>query len=129
MPGRFPSVQKVYGLLRLEKVLKDHFIGENIENEGSEEKKEKSKQLDRIIFQFSSIGSLGPNENSWLCSQLKNSMSESKNEKHAFKTSLPICIYPTFSNVANSYEGLAAGCSLPYFEKTASKQKYLENFL
>lgn len=141
VPGRFPSAKKVYGLLRLQKVLQDHFnvpccsqLKEK-DNDSEESKAESAiakssdnSKLDRIIFQFSSIGSLGPNENSWLCSELKNSMSECKNKQN-ITTKSPICIFPTINNVLDSFEGVMAGGSLPYFEATASKQRYLENFL
>lgn len=44
-----------------------------------------------IICQFSSIGSLGANENSWLCGELYSSLSSQKEAKLGQKFS-PICV-------------------------------------
>lgn len=107
-------------------MLEDYFIRDTQESEEEKAKSSKPKS-DRIVCQFSSIGSLGPNENSWLCGQFKNALSASKNAQKV-ATSLPICIYPTIDNVLNSFEGVMAGGSLPYTEDTAKKQPYLENF-
>ncbi len=44
-------------------------------------------------------------------------------------TNSNIKIFPTVSNVRNSYEGYSAGGSLPYSIKTAEKQMYLNKYL
>lgn len=125
-PSRFPSTKRVYGLLRIQKILEDHFKrDEQVSTEASSSTKSHS---DRIVCQFSSIGSLGPNENSWLCGEFKKCLSACKNAPKV-STSLPICIYPTIENVLTSFEGVMAGGSLPYGETTHNKQKYLENYL
>ena len=52
----------------------------------------------KLIFQFSSIGSLGPNENSWLCKEFFNSLNITSCEQTAKSYSIqseqskPICV-------------------------------------
>lgn len=65
-----------------------------------------------FIFKFSSIGSLGPNANSWLTKEFLTSLkqlSSSSLESPELKL-----IYPTVENVRTSFEGYIAGGSLPY---------------
>ena len=113
-----------------------------------------SDSADHLIAQFSSIGSLGPNENNWLCKEFLASLSTVNNSSLAHnKTTKPKLvgfffleffdyiilvsdvvkwlnkIYPTVENVRTSYEGYSAGGSLPYSKNTAAKQTYLKNFL
>ena len=119
VPGRFVATKRIYGLLRMQKLLEDFC---------SPAHNDDATKKDNLIFQFSSIGSLGPNENSWLCGELKSCLSACKTEHH-IQVNPPICIYPTIENVLKSYEGLMAGGSLPYSDATHDKQKYFENFL
>jgi tyrosyl-DNA phosphodiesterase-1 len=118
VPGRFSATKRIYGMLRMQKLLEDFCIP----NANDDDKK------DNLIFQFSSIGSLGPNENAWLCGEFKSCLSSCKKE-NKIQVNPPICVYPTIENVLKSYEGLMAGGSLPYSDTTHEKQKYLENFL
>ncbi len=65
-----------------------------------------------ICFKFSSIGSLGPNANSWLTKEFLTSLKQltsSSLESPELKL-----IYPTVENVRTSLEGYMAGGSLPY---------------
>lgn len=54
----------------------------------------KQDKPDHLVCQFSSIGSLGPNEYNWLCNEFYNSLSNasvSSQESHN-KTSKPMCV-------------------------------------
>jgi len=119
IPGRFPASKKLFGHLRLRKILSDNI---------KLDEKEKS-DANKIICQFSSIGSLGPNENSWLCKEFITSLSSSVNSNLKPASLEPICIYPSVENVRTSFEGYSAGNSLPYMSRTAQKQVYLNKFL
>lgn len=114
IPGRYPANKKLFGHLRLRKILSDHV--------------EIKEEANNIISQFSSIGSLGPNENSWLCKELYGSFSCSRGLKSEQKLQ-PICIFPCVGDVRRSFEGYSAGTSIPYSIKTAAKQTYLNKFL
>ena len=62
-----------------------------------EEKKQ--DKPDHLICQFSSIGSLGPNEYNWLCNEFYNSLSNantSSQDSHN-KTTKPICVSNFFT--------------------------------
>ncbi|CAF4510621.1 unnamed protein product, partial [Rotaria magnacalcarata] len=80
-----------------------------------------------IVGQFSSIGSLGPNANSWLTKEFLTSLkqlSSSSLESPELKL-----IYPTVENVRTSLEGYMAGGSLPYNMQNAMRQTWLVNYL
>jgi len=99
------------------------------ENEHFKQSDDYSSGLDQLVAQFSSIGSLGPNENNWLCKEFYASLSSSSAASTlAHKTNKPKLIFPSVDNVRISYEGYPAGGSLPYSKSTAVKQPYLKNF-
>jgi len=61
----------------------------------NEEEKDEDGKLkkQRIIAQFSSIGSLGPTEDNWLCKEFYKSLSSCANENGIeIPTSKPICV-------------------------------------
>ncbi|XP_034238223.1 probable tyrosyl-DNA phosphodiesterase isoform X2 [Thrips palmi] len=79
-----------------------------------------------VIGQFSSIGSLGPDPNAWVCSELRASFSApSKPMDHP---SIKL-IYPSLDNVKGSHDGLLGGGCLPYQKKTHEKQQWLTSYL
>ncbi|RNA20174.1 tyrosyl-DNA phosphodiesterase 1 [Brachionus plicatilis] len=115
-PGRFPSSKKIFGHVRLRKVLSDYLkISSPVE------------QPDQLVCQFSSIGSLGPSEDKWLCKEFSQSLSSCNNSMSSIITK-PILIYPSVEDVFRSFEGPLAGGSLPYSKSVAIKQPYLNNF-
>lgn len=115
-PGRFPSSKKIFGHIRLRKVLGDYLkISSAIE------------QQDQIICQFSSIGSLGASEDKWLCKEFSQSLSSCNNPLRP-QIRKPILIYPSVEDVFRSFEGPLAGGSLPYSKTVSLKQPYLNNF-
>ena len=68
--------------------------------------------MNTILLQFSSIGSLGPNANSWLTKEFLASLKQ-LNSTTLENPELKL-IYPTVDNVRTSLEGYMAGGSLPY---------------
>lgn len=120
--GSVPYTTKKVGLrrfghMRLRKVLTDN-------NQASDE-----EPSTHLVFQFSSIGSLGPSASSWLCNEFSKSMNATSATKIVNYLNKPICIYPTHENIRDSYESYDAGASFPYNKSLASKQSYLEKFL
>lgn len=79
-----------------------------------------------IVGQFSSIGSLGPDPNSWVCGELRASMSAPSKPLEGPSIKL---IYPTLDNVKESHDGLLGGACLPYQKKVHEKQLWLTNYL
>jgi len=77
IPGRHPVNKKLFGHLRLRKLLGEHLKTEENATE--------------IVCQFSSIGSLGPTENSWLCKEFIDSLSSQNNSK-TDQNLKPICV-------------------------------------
>jgi len=65
-----------------------------------------------FYFKFSSIGSLGPNANSWLTKEFLTSLKQ-LNSSSLESPELKL-IDPTVENVRTSLEGYMAGGSLPY---------------
>lgn len=116
-PGRFPSSKKIFGHIRLRKVLGDYLkISSPRENP------------DQLIYQFSSIGSLGPSEDKWLCREFSQSLSSCNNLMTPQLITKPILIYPSVEDVFKSFEGPLAGGSLPYSKSVSIRQPYLRNF-
>lgn len=115
-PGRFPSSKKIFGHIRLRKILGDYL---KISSSG--------EKPDQLICQFSSIGSLGPSEDKWLCKEFSQSLSSCNNQTSP-KLAKPILIYPSVEDVFKSFEGPLAGGSLPYSKSVSIKQPYLRNF-
>lgn len=79
-----------------------------------------------IIGQFSSIGTLGPDANSWVCGELKASMSAPS--KPLEESSIKL-IYPSLENVKGSHDGLLGGACLPYRRQVHAKQPWLTSYL
>ncbi|XP_050327874.1 probable tyrosyl-DNA phosphodiesterase [Bactrocera neohumeralis] len=82
-----------------------------------------------VICQSSSIGSLGPNIQSWVQHDFLNSL-----RKHSGAQGLthfpPFkMIYPSFANVNSSHDGLLGGGCLPYGANTNDKQSWLRGHL
>uniref|UniRef100_A0A182P8G8 PBZ-type domain-containing protein n=1 Tax=Anopheles epiroticus TaxID=199890 RepID=A0A182P8G8_9DIPT len=82
-----------------------------------------------LVAQSSSIGSLGPSPESWVLGEIMASFR---------KDSAPIgirripgfrMIYPSFSNVRQSHDGLMGGGCLPYVRSTHVKQEWLKDYL
>nr|CAD7437437.1 unnamed protein product [Timema bartmani] len=83
-----------------------------------------------ILAQCSSIGSLGPEPEAWMCGELRSSMAQRAGASIALQ-SLPHfkVIYPSFRNVASSIDGLLGGGCLPYSMKTHTKQAWFTKYL
>nr|CAD7194536.1 unnamed protein product [Timema douglasi] len=83
-----------------------------------------------ILAQCSSIGSLGPEPEAWMCGELRSSMAQRAGASIALQ-SLPQfkVIYPSFRNVASSIDGLLGGGCLPYSMKTHTKQAWFTKYL
>ncbi|XP_052269380.1 tyrosyl-DNA phosphodiesterase 1-like isoform X7 [Dreissena polymorpha] len=81
-----------------------------------------------VIGQFSSIGSLGPNQDNWLCKEWLHSLSATKAGTGVPSNGRLQLVFPTVDNVRLSLEGFPAGGSIPYSVNTAKKQTWLHNF-
>ncbi|XP_051006391.1 tyrosyl-DNA phosphodiesterase 1 isoform X2 [Acomys russatus] len=117
-PGRFQGSHKDnWGHFRLRKLLQAH-----------------APSLPKgecwpIVGQFSSIGSLGPDESKWLCSEFKESLLALREDRTPARSAVPLhLIYPSVENVRTSLEGYPAGGSLPYSIQTAEKQTWLHSY-
>uniref|UniRef100_A0A182ITF6 PBZ-type domain-containing protein n=2 Tax=Anopheles atroparvus TaxID=41427 RepID=A0A182ITF6_ANOAO len=82
-----------------------------------------------LVAQSSSIGSLGPTPESWVLAEIMASFR---------KDSAPVgirrlpgfrMIYPSYSNVRQSHDGLLGGGCLPYVRATNVKQEWLKDYL
>ncbi|XP_040165986.1 probable tyrosyl-DNA phosphodiesterase [Anopheles arabiensis] len=82
-----------------------------------------------LVAQSSSIGSLGPSPESWVLGEIMASFR---------KDSAPVgirrlpgfrMIYPSFSNVRQSHDGMMGGGCLPYVRSTHVKQEWLKDYL
>lgn len=83
-----------------------------------------------IIAQASSIGNLGQNPAAWLRSALLRSLASHKKHKLPLNSNAKIHIlFPTKTNVINSYKGVNGGGCLPYSKSTHEKQLWLEAYL
>ena len=81
-----------------------------------------------VVTQCSSIGSLGPQPQSWLESQLGASLASSRScigQSSGGRARLSL-IYPSHADVLSSYNGALGGACLPYSRATASKQPWLQ---
>ncbi|XP_017884001.1 probable tyrosyl-DNA phosphodiesterase [Ceratina calcarata] len=81
-----------------------------------------------LVAQSSSIGSLGPNYESWLQKEITSSMSME------YPTSLKSqphfqFIYPTVINYKQSFDCRAGSCCLPYGLQTHSKQEWIQKYM
>lgn len=118
VPGRHSGSDKdKWGHLKLRKLLQQNSRCDDV-----------NIQSWPVIGQFSSIGSLGPDKSSWLCSEWLTSLSATHKSTATNRTPNLHLIFPTVENVRTSFEGYTAGGSLPYSWKTAAKQPYLKDF-
>ncbi|KAM8783225.1 tyrosyl-DNA phosphodiesterase 1 isoform 1-T4 [Rhynchonycteris naso] len=118
-PGRFQGSQKDnWGHFRLRKLLREH--ASPVPATGSWP----------LVGQFSSIGSMGPDESKWLCSEFKETLGTLGKESGTLgRSAIPLhLIYPSVENVRTSLEGYPAGGSLPYGIQTAEKQNWLHSY-
>ncbi|XP_040598573.1 tyrosyl-DNA phosphodiesterase 1 isoform X2 [Mesocricetus auratus] len=118
-PGRFQGSHKDnWGHFRLRKLLRMH--APSVPKD----------ECWPIVGQFSSIGSLGPDESKWLCSEFKESLLALREDgRIPGKSAVPLhLIYPSVENVRTSLEGYPAGGSLPYGIQTAEKQNWLHSY-
>uniref|UniRef100_A0A0N4ZMF3 Tyrosyl-DNA phosphodiesterase n=1 Tax=Parastrongyloides trichosuri TaxID=131310 RepID=A0A0N4ZMF3_PARTI len=79
--------------------------------------------IDSIIVQCSSIGSIGKNPTTWLEKQYLRSLT---NGQISDISKLKI-IYPSVQNVRNCNKGYKSGYMFPYTSSTHCKQSYLDN--
>ncbi|XP_033125892.1 tyrosyl-DNA phosphodiesterase 1-like isoform X2 [Anneissia japonica] len=115
VPGRHQGESKMkWGHMKMRKILKDHADGQ-------------AKNWS-VIGQFSSVGSLGPDKNKWLCAEWLGSLSTTPSGRTSNPSLLKL-IFPSVDNVRLSLEGYPAGASLPYSARTAVKQQYFNEFL
>ncbi|XP_067680530.1 tyrosyl-DNA phosphodiesterase 1-like isoform X2 [Haliotis asinina] len=113
VPGRHAGDQKsCWGHMKLRKVL---------QTRGPDASRVKSWP---VIGQFSSIGSLGPTAESWVCNEWLQSLSSTRGMSVTTKANMTL-VFPSVDNVRVSLEGYPAGTSVPYTMKTAQKQKYI----
>ncbi|XP_038968275.1 tyrosyl-DNA phosphodiesterase 1 isoform X2 [Rattus norvegicus] len=118
-PGRFQGSHKDnWGHFRLRKLLQAHAPSAP------------RGECWPVVGQFSSIGSLGPDESKWLCSEFKESLLAVREEgRTPGRSAVPLhLIYPSVENVRTSLEGYPAGGSLPYGIQTAEKQRWLHPY-
>ncbi|XP_015521405.1 probable tyrosyl-DNA phosphodiesterase [Neodiprion lecontei] len=81
-----------------------------------------------IIAQCSSIGSLGPNYESWLSKEIIPAMCREKNQGLKSHPRFQF-IYPSINNYKNSFDMRKGACCLPYGLTTHQKQQWLESYL
>lgn len=82
-----------------------------------------------VVAQSSSIGSLGPNIQTWINSDIVPSFRRDSapigiRRLPAFKM-----IYPSFGNVKSSHDDLLGGGCLPYSKQVNDKQPWLKSYL
>jgi len=85
-----------------------------------------------VLGQFSSIGSLGPSKDKWLCGEWLTSLAACGCRKfygQGLKPTPLKLVFPTVDNVRCSLEGYPAGGSIPYSRANAQKQEWLKPFL
>ncbi|XP_031839792.1 tyrosyl-DNA phosphodiesterase glaikit isoform X2 [Nomia melanderi] len=81
-----------------------------------------------IVAQSSSIGSLGPNYESWLLKEIIPTMSRETAKGLKSHPNFQF-IYPSIMNYKESFDGRVGSCCLPYSLQTHSKQTWLESYL
>lgn len=82
-----------------------------------------------IMLQSSSIGSLGPNANSWLWSEIAASFRRDSAPVGLRRLPQTKLVYPSLNNVLSSHDGIAGGGCLPYDGRTHEKQTWLKQYL
>lgn len=81
-----------------------------------------------IVAQSSSIGSLGPNYESWLLKEVVPSMSRETAKGLKSHPNFQF-IYPSVKNYTESFDCRVGSCCLPYSRQTHSKQEWIESYL
>ena len=81
-----------------------------------------------IVAQSSSIGSLGPNYESWLLKEIVPSMSRETAKGLKSHPNFQF-IYPSVKNYKESFDLQDGSCCLPYSLQTHSKQEWIESYL
>ncbi|XP_055535564.1 probable tyrosyl-DNA phosphodiesterase isoform X1 [Wyeomyia smithii] len=82
-----------------------------------------------LVAQSSSIGSLGPNPQSWVLSEVMASFRKDSAPIGLRRVPVFKMIFPSFSNVRNSHDHLLGGGCLPYMKATHDKQPWLKEYL
>uniref|UniRef100_A0A8D8DI93 Probable tyrosyl-DNA phosphodiesterase n=1 Tax=Culex pipiens TaxID=7175 RepID=A0A8D8DI93_CULPI len=82
-----------------------------------------------LVAQSSSIGSLGPNPQSWVLSEIMASFRRDSAPIGLRRVPAFRMIFPSFSNVRNSHDNLLGGGCLPYMRATHEKQPWLKDHL
>lgn len=84
-----------------------------------------------VVAQCSSIGTLGAGPDTWMCGELRTSMSQRALQPGDVLQPPPKfkVIYPSLQNVKNSHDDLLGGGCLPYSRRTHEKQTWLRKFL
>ncbi|XP_017766408.1 PREDICTED: probable tyrosyl-DNA phosphodiesterase isoform X2 [Eufriesea mexicana] len=81
-----------------------------------------------LIAQSSSIGSLGPNYESWLQKEITSSMSKENPIGLKSQPNFQF-IYPSINNYKQSFDCRVGSCCLPYSLQTHSKQEWIESYM
>ncbi|XP_076236106.1 tyrosyl-DNA phosphodiesterase glaikit [Calliopsis andreniformis] len=81
-----------------------------------------------IVAQSSSIGSLGPNYESWLLKEIVPSMTRETAKGLKSHPNFQF-IYPSINNYKQSFDCRVGSCCLPYSLQTHSKQEWIESYL
>ncbi|XP_045183449.2 tyrosyl-DNA phosphodiesterase 1-like [Mercenaria mercenaria] len=118
VPGRHigDKAKSMWGHLKLRKVLQEHGPSQG------------TVKAWPVIGQFSSIGSMGPSKENWLCGEWQQSLSATKSGAGPQSNTRLQLIFPSRHNVRLSLEGYPAGGSIPYSANTAKKQQFLHDF-
>ncbi|KAF6020566.1 TDP1 [Bugula neritina] len=117
VPGRYLGGKKFsFGHLKLRKILQQHGPASDASSWP-------------VIGQFSSIGRLGANANSWLRGEFMQSLSMTKGGTLSAPLPDLKLVFPTVENVRNSLEGYQAGGSLPFSQQTYDQQRYIKSFM
>ncbi|XP_053689936.1 probable tyrosyl-DNA phosphodiesterase [Sabethes cyaneus] len=82
-----------------------------------------------LVAQSSSIGSLGPNPQSWVLSEVMASFRRDSTPIGLRRVPAFKMIFPSFSNVRSSHDHLLGGGCLPYMKATHDKQLWLKEHL
>ncbi|XP_055914089.1 probable tyrosyl-DNA phosphodiesterase [Eupeodes corollae] len=82
-----------------------------------------------IVCQSSSIGSLGPNVQSWVQNDFLNSLRKDLKPLGLRRIPQFKMIYPSYGNVKNSHDDLLGGGCLPYGKNVDDKQPWLREYL
>lgn len=82
-----------------------------------------------VVINASSIGSLGPQPNTYLLSEIAQSFRKDSAPVGIRKQPVVKLIYPTLNNVLNSYDEIEGGGCLPYDAKVNEKQLWLKDYL